>query len=109
MGAARHDEDPYQRHGLVPKLIMAGRLAGTLDGRPVVIDADDAGITLRLGSLGAAWSAWKGARSSRGVFALLRRSNVAVRVTIARSVTLELLPRPSAVARMVLPWLVEPT
>ena len=109
MGAARDDEDPHQGHGHVPKLIMAGRLVGTLDGRPVVIDADDTGITLGLGSLGAAWSAWKGARSSRGLLGLLKRSNVAVRVTIARSVTLELLPRPSTVARIALPWLVEPT
>ncbi len=38
----------------LPKLILARRLTGTVDGRPVVISADDAGVTIDLSSLRSA-------------------------------------------------------
>jgi len=87
---------------------MAGRLVGTLDGRPVVIDADDTGVTLVFGSLAAAWSARNFVRPARGVLAVLRRSNVAVRVKIAGLLTLDLLPRPSVLVRVFAPPIADP-
>jgi len=56
VGAEWNDEDPDERHGTAPTLIPAGRLAGSMDGRPVVIEADDAGLLLTAVTFRAAWS-----------------------------------------------------
>ena len=37
--------------------MLAGRLTGTLDGRPVVIDADDGGVVVQVAALRTAWDA----------------------------------------------------
>lgn len=45
MEAQRVDDDNDQRQ-VVPKLIVTGRLSGTLDGRPVEILGERGGMTL---------------------------------------------------------------
>ena len=104
MGAARDDQDPHERHGYVPKLILAGRLSGTLDGRPVVIDADDSGITLSVTKFWTAWNLRGSVQSLLPALRVLNRCGVPVRFGMA-GFSLEVLPRPSVLVRMVVPAL----
>ncbi len=105
MGTARHHENPDERHGYVPKLILAGRLTGTLDGRPVVIEAGDAGLLVSFPALRTAWAARRTAVSLVPVLRLLKRNGIAVRLRLAGLVSVELLPTPSGVARLIVPRL----
>lgn len=105
MGAARDHEDTDEGHGHLPKLIMAGRLTGTLDGRPVVIDANDAGLSLAIASVRAAWAARRSMRALLPLLGAVKRAGIPVRMTIAGFMTLELLPKPSALIRMFAPSL----
>lgn len=105
MGAAWHTEDPHAGHGNAPKLILAGRLAGTLNGRPVVIDADESGLAVAIASFGAAWASSRSMRSLLPVLGGLKRHGIPVRVTIAGLVSLDVLPKPSTLARFFVPGL----
>lgn len=99
MGATWHAEDPHEGHWNAPKLILAGRLAGTLNGRPVVIDADDSGLSVAIGSFRTAWASRRSVGSLLPVLGVLKRHGIPVRLKIAGLVTLELLPKPGTLAR----------
>ena len=105
MGAARDHEDPDERHGYVPKLILAGRLTGTLDGRPVVIEAGDTGLLVSFPAVQSAWAARRTADSLVPVLRMLKRNGIAVRLRLAGLVTVDLLPTPSGVVRLIAPRL----
>lgn len=105
MGAPRNHEDTDEGHGHLPKLIMAGRLTGTLNGRPVVIDANDAGLSLAIASVRAAWAARWTLRALLPVLGALKLAEIPVRMTIAGFMTLNVLPRPNALIRMFVPGL----
>lgn len=105
MGAARDHENKDEGHGHVPKLILAGRLTGTLDGRPVVIEADDAGVLLSMSSLRSAWTARRTIGPLLPVLQTLKRFKVPLRARIAGILTVELLPHASAFAKLVSPGL----
>ena len=105
MGAAWNDENPDEGHGYVPKLIVAGRLTGTVDGRPVVIDADDSGLVVTAVTLRTAWASSRSVGSLLPVLGILKRHGIPLRLSIAGLVTLEVLPRPSALARIFVPRL----
>jgi hypothetical protein len=105
MGAARNHENPDAGHGYVPKLTLAGRLTATWDGRPVVIDADESGVRLTVPAVRTAWAARRLAGSFVPAFRTLRRFGVPVRLHVAGIFTLDLLPKPSALARRVIPGL----
>lgn len=105
MGAARDDEDPHAGRRFVPKIIVAGRLAGTVDGRPVVIDADGAGLKIAFTAFRTAWATRGSVKALLPVLGVCRRADVPVRVTIAGFLTLEILPNPSGLARIVVPGL----
>ena len=107
MGAARDLENPDEGHGHIPKLILAGRLTGSLDGRPVVIEADESGLLLNVPAFRTAWTARRTVRSLLGVLQTLKRYNVPLRLRVAGLVTVELLPRPSTLATIVVPVLGE--
>lgn len=107
MGAARHAQDPHTGHGFVPKLILAGRLTGTLDGRPVVIDADDRGVIVSFASVATAWAARRSTTALVPVLAVAQRCAVPVRLNVAGLVSLEVLPKPSRVVRMLAPQLAD--
>ena len=51
MGPDRHGEDPHEGPGQSPKLIVVGRLAGTLDGRPWSLEAAEQTLTFKLAGL----------------------------------------------------------
>lgn len=107
MGAARDHENPDERYGYVPKLILAGRLTGTLDGRPVVIEADERGVMVAFGSVATAWAARRSVTALVPVLAVAQRWTVPVRLTVGRLVSLNVLPRPSRVVRMLAPRLAD--
>ena len=105
MGAPWNPEDPHPGHGFVPKLIVAGRLRGTVDGRPVVIDADESGFVVSFATLSTAWASRRSAPALLPVLAVARRCHVPVRLHVAGLVSLEVLPRPSRIVRMLAPEL----
>ncbi len=48
MGPQRIYEDPNQRPNQPPKLILVGRLAGTVDGRPWSLQSDVGSLSIEL-------------------------------------------------------------
>ena len=105
MGAARNHENQDKGHGYVPKLILAGRLTGTLDGRPVVISADESGLVVAAGSFRTVWESRRSVGSLLPVLCMLKRHGVPLRLSIAGLVTVELLPKPNVLARIFAPSL----
>lgn len=103
MGAARDHENPDE--GYVPKLILAGRLTGTLDGRPVVIEAGKSGLLVSVSGIQAAWAARRSVQSLLPVLRTLKRFRVPLRLRIAGIVSVELLPNTSALAKLFSPVL----
>ncbi len=51
MGVERRDENPRDRIGATPKLSLAGRLDGFVDGRPVSLQSDHRVAIVSLGDL----------------------------------------------------------
>jgi len=104
MGSARDDEDPHAGHRHVPKLILAGRLTGTFDGRPVVISADDAGLVLDVSTL---YSGWRLRKYSNAVLPVLKGLNdVHIPLTIrVAGVSVPLLPKSGLLVRLFAPSL----
>lgn len=105
MGPARRPENPYEGHGYVPKLILAGRLTGTLDGRPVVIEAGESGLLVSMSAVQSAWAAWRTAEPLLPVLHTLKRFKVPLRLRVAGVVSVELLPKTSALAKLFSPLL----
>jgi hypothetical protein len=85
--------------------MLAGRLTGSLDGRPVVIEADDSGLVLTTFHLRTAWAARGLVRPLLPILGILRGGGVPVRIRIAGLASLEVLPRPSALASILAPGL----
>lgn len=86
-------------------MIVAGRLTGTVNGRPVVIDADEGGVVVSLTTLGAAWAASRSLVGVLPALAVAKRWSVPVRLRVGGLVSLELLPRPSRIVRILAPRL----
>ena len=105
MGVARHHEDPHAGHGYVPKLMVAGRLTGSVDGCPVVIDADESGIVLTVARFRTAWGLRRSVRTLLPVLGSLKRFGVPLRVRVAGILSLDVLPRVSPLARFIVPGL----
>jgi len=104
--AARDHENPDERHRCVPKLILAGRLTGTLDGRPVVISADDAGMTLELSTLRSAWTLRNYGGVASPVLQLLKASRIPLTLRLAGAVSVPVLPQAGWLVRFFAPALV---
>lgn len=51
MGFERGAEDQHDGSGPSPKLILVGRLIGSIDGRPVSLDAENRELTLAVDKL----------------------------------------------------------
>jgi hypothetical protein len=76
-----------------------------VDGRPVVIEADDAGLLLTAVTLRAAWSMSRHVDAVVPLLLTLRNAGVPLRVGVAGLVVVNLLPTPSLLARFVAPGL----
>lgn len=105
MGAAWNAQDPHAGHGYAPKLIVAGRLDGTVDGRPVVIQADESGLLVAIPAVTTAWVARQSAGALVPLLQSLGRLGIPLRVRVAGFVTIGVLPTPSATARILVPAL----
>ncbi len=107
MGAERHREDPHPRPGPNPKLTLAGRLDGFVNGRPVSLVADGDTVTLVPGSLGTLLALMRLRRSWRHVAVSLRqmvaRTNIRLYVRVGWLGRAQLLPDTSPFLRLVLP------
>ncbi len=101
MDSQRHDEDPHPR-GRLPKLIVAGRLIGTLNGLPVSINASERGILITLGRLGSLLPLARSAGQMRSTIQLLAAAEVSLAVQLG-GVSLSVLPRPHWLIRFLLP------
>jgi hypothetical protein len=105
VGSARDNEDPDAGHGYVPKLILAGRLAGTFDGRPVVISADEAGVFLDVSTLYSGWQLRKYSSSVLPVLGWLNYFHVPLTVRVAGVVSVPVLPKAGLLVRFFAPSL----
>ncbi|NCX99698.1 MAG: hypothetical protein EBX35_14275 [Planctomycetia bacterium] len=85
--------------------MMAGRLTGTLDGRPVVIEADGRGLTLVAATLRTAWATRSLLDAVLPALRVLKTLGVPLRVSVAGIVTVAVLPSPSLLARLAAPGL----
>ena len=101
-----HHQDPHEGHGSTPKLILVGRLSGTLNGRPWSFDASGSEIMLRLSGLGSAIAAARLVRAMPSrVFSIAERLDGVVRAQVGSWPAVEVLPRPSFMARLFVPAL----
>ena len=104
MGSDRYDENTNAGFESGPKLIMAGRLDGFVDGRPVSFVANDGDLTLVVNNFGTLFTlkrSWPGAR--RGLLAFLKATNVRLRVRVKWFGEVEVFPRAHFLIRFVLP------
>lgn len=100
MGAERHREDPHLRPGPIPKLTLAGRLDGFVNGRPVSLVADGDTVTIVPGSTGTLLALMRMRRSWRQV---LVRTNIRLYIRVGWFGRVQLLPDTSPLLRLFLP------
>lgn len=106
MGFFRHPQDHDARFGFGPKLTVTGRLAGSLLGRPVELEAFGRELLLRIPNLRSAWRLRRSASTSiHPLLRSLRACNIALRVRVGSRMTVEVLPEPSFGLRLLVPSL----
>jgi hypothetical protein len=84
---------------------LAGRLAGTFDGRPVVISADEAGVFLDVSTLYSGWQLRKYSGSVLPVLGWLNTSHIPLTVRVAGVVSVPVLPKSGLLVRLFAPSL----
>ena len=104
MDSQRYSEDSYQGFGAIPKLILAGRLDGFADGRPVSIVAEENEITFSAGDLAALIRLrCSGIAVLHLVGSALEFANIRVSVKLGWLGKVEVFPRPNIVIRLFMP------
>ena len=104
MGADWDAQDSHQGVGQKPKLSLAGRLDGYVDGRPVSLVAEDRDITLITGkfrtllTLRRSWQA-----IMQPLQAVLERAEIRLLVRMGWFGQVELFPNPNYLVRLLLP------
>jgi hypothetical protein len=106
MGSARDDEDSHAGHRHIPKLILAGRLTGTFDGRPVVISADGGGVTVAISTLRSVWTLRNYGTGALPLLQFLKASRIPLTLRLADSVSIPVLPNAGWLVRLFAPTLV---
>ena len=110
MGIERHAEDSHSGPGPTPKLIMAGRLDGFVDGRPVTLLADGGDLTLVSGSIRTLFGLRRMWRTVGGPLkTILAGLDIRLLVRVGLLGRLELLPNQSLLFRLILPRVYLPT
>jgi hypothetical protein len=101
MGPERDPEDSNEGAGQSPKLSLAGRIEGTIDGRPVSLVARGGDLTLSVGNLRTIvtlrrnWPAVIGSLRP-----LIERGNLRLLVQLRWTGALEVFPNPSLLLRL---------
>jgi hypothetical protein len=104
MGLEWDCKDPDRRIGPTPKLTMAGRLDGEVDGRPVSLSAERQTLVFSAKSVRTLLTLRRSWRSMvEPLRALLTRSDVRLLVRVGWLGSLEVLPHPSYLVRRLLP------
>jgi hypothetical protein len=86
---------------------MTGRLSGTLAGRPVVIEASESGLIVSVRKLRTAWGLRKASCSLRPVVEFLKTRRIPLRISVAGLASLEVLPAPGMLIRLLAPDLAD--
>ncbi len=104
MGPEWDCEDPHGRIGPTPKLTMAGRIDGEVDGRPVSLTAERQTLVFSAKSVRTLLKVRRSWRSMvQPLRALLTRSDVRLLVRVGWLGSVEVLPNPSYLVRRLLP------
>jgi len=85
--------------------MMTGRLTGTLDGRPVVIEADNRGLTVVAARLQTLLAGRRLIEPLLPGLRILKSMGVPLRVGLVGLPAATVLPKPSAIAVMAAPVL----
>lgn len=104
MGFERDDEDPHRAVESNPKLTLAGRLDGSIGGRPVNVIAEHRGLTLEVSDLRTLVTlrcSWQ--FIVKPILEIMNRSDIRFMVRISWLGRLELFPRPHLFVRLMLP------
>ena len=104
MGFERDDEDPHRGTGATPKLTLAGRIDGTVDGWPVSLVAERRNLVLDVGRFRTLLTIRRGGRSTFSpIRSFLAWSDIRLLVRIGWLGSVEVLPNPSYLVRLMLP------
>ena len=82
------------------QLLVEGQLSGSVDGRPITVTADAAGVCLTVDSVGSAWRLRQQLPALAGVLAVLRHGQVPLRLRIGSLGELAVLPVPHWALRL---------
>lgn len=104
MGFEWYHENPHRGIQSNPKLTLAGRIDGRVDGRPVSMVVEGQNLVLEVGYLRTLLTL---RHSSRSILKLLRafvaRSDIRLLVRIKWLGSVEVLPDPALLIRLMLP------
>ncbi len=104
MGPERDAQDPHQGSGQKPKLSLAGRLDGHVDGRPVSFVAENRDLTLSTSKISTLLTL---RRSWQSTVQLLRaareRSEIRFMLRMRWFGKVEVFPKPNYMIRLLLP------
>jgi hypothetical protein len=104
MGSDWDHEDPHRGRGATPKLRLAGRIDGMVDGRPVSLVAERQDLVLTVGRWRTLLTIRRTSRSLiEPLRAFLTRSDIRLFVRIRWLGRVEVNPNPSFLVRMLLP------
>jgi len=101
VGPLRHHLHHHTRRRQLPKLIPAGRLAASIDGRPIDITTERDTLTLRFRPLRDALYARR--RAPRGASSALRALPLRVHAKVPFLPSLRVAPSPNPLVRALLP------
>jgi hypothetical protein len=85
---------------------LAGRLTGSVDGRPVVITAEDGQVTVDMSTLRSAWTLRKYGNAALPLLQVLKASSIPLTLRLAGSVSVPVLPKAGWLVRLFAPALV---
>lgn len=104
MGSDWDHEDPHRGRGATPKLRLAGRIDGMVDGRPVSLIAARQDLVITVGRWRTLLTIRRTSRSLiEPLRAFLTRSDIRLFVRIRWLGRVEVNPNPSFLVRMLLP------
>lgn len=98
MGAIRNGQDPYARPWISPKLIVAGCLSGTVDGRPVEITCEGHHVQIAMPGVLSAWRLQGRSIGASTALKLVDRVGLGLTLSVGR-LTLQVLPTPHPLVR----------
>ncbi len=106
MGPEWDNENPHQGLGPEPKLSLAGRLDGTVDGRPVSLVGAGRDLVLAPGKVATLLALRKDWRSTfHPLRALLQQGDIRLLAQVPWLGKVEVFPNPNFLVRLFLSWM----